>query len=294
MGQSATDSLNMFESTDGIRWYLGSPSGSANYVPNGSCTPVGCVRDPSIAKFGSTWWIAHTCVGALSGPHEWCLASSSDLVTFSSATQISTNAFSSSLDVLAPEWVKNPDGTPYLTAGSCPHIAMALSDLSSSFAVYESHPTNCADFTQPWSTPVVMAVTGETTYFDPMVVCRGSGTNEACTGSGDTFYLWYSHIDLGSAQNVQYASSSTLTGTYTRLSPGGNWIGGSTNQEGPMTIKLSDRWRTYYDQVPGAVGDIQTGQISYIDSFDSWATWSAPKYINSPIQAKHGTVIPYP
>jgi hypothetical protein len=272
---------------------------SYNVTNNSTCAAPagvnGCVRDPSIAKFGSSWWVAHTCVAPASDVAEFCLTSSTDLQHWASpAIFVSTSSFSNSLSDLAPEWVKNPDGTIYLDSGSCPHITVDLSNKSNVFKIYETHPTDCADFSQPWTTPILLTVTGETTIFDPFMICQSPGGG-TCTGTGDTFYLWYSHIDLGTDQNVQYASASTITGTYTRQSPGGDWIHGGINQEGPGIIKLSNRWRVWFDKVPAPPGDIADGQLYYSDSFDNWTTWTVPAPMSSQgIQIKHGTIIPYP
>lgn len=265
-------------------------------APSSTCLgQSGCVRDPSIVKLASTWWVAHTCVSPASDVHEFCLTSTTDLSTFASpAILVDTSSFSATLSDLAPEWVKNPNGTAYLDAANCPHIAVAISDKTSVFNIYETHPTVCTDFTQPWTTPVQLVVTGEGPIFDPFLICESSSSGGTCTGSGDTFFLWYAHIDLSVDQNVQYASSATMTGTYTRQSPGGDWIHGGVNQEGPGIIKLSDRWRMWFDRVPAPPGDIADGQINYADSFDNWATWTLPLPFNTPTQAKHGTMIPYP
>lgn len=289
MGLGAVDSLNIFESQDGVAFN--------RPLETSYCS--GCVRDPSIAKFGSTWNVVHTCANAVSDTHQFCLTTTTDLQIMTATHLVDTSSFSNTLRDWAPEWVKNPDSTPYLDSGGCPHVTLTLTDGSSSFALYETHPTNCADFTQPWSTPVSLTVTGGGLMLDPFMVCLSPGGG-ACTGTGDTFYLWYVQLVLSTTQFVQYASSSTLTGTYTQISPGGNWAGwGTPNQEGPMLIKLADRWRIYFDLVPSTPGDISDGQINYSDSFDNWATWTAPHPIQSSIygkylQAKHGTVITLP
>jgi hypothetical protein len=295
VGQSAQDKLNIFRSGDGVVWNVDAPNGY-NPTGNATCASGGCVRDPSIAKFGSTWYVLHTCVSNNLDVHEFCLTNSNDdLHTFQSpATFVDTSSISATLSDLAPEWAKNPSGTPYLDAGGCPHAVFALSNKVNSFAIYETHPTNCSDFTQPWTTPVQLVVTGEGQIFDPMLVCR-SASNGTCTGSGDEFDLWYCHIDLGVRQNVQWAKASSITGTYTRQSPGGDWINGGINQEGPMVIKLADRWRLYFDMVSFPPGNITDGEINYADSFDDLASFTNPHAIDSgATQAKHGTVIPYP
>lgn len=251
----------------------------------------GCsVRDPDIAKFGSTWWLIHTCPeSAASGG--FCITNSTDLEHWSNfATSTAVNA---AAEGYAPNWVHNPDGTPYLDSGGCPHAFVVIN----AFQIGETHPTDCSNFTGNWSTTEVIALpTGEMVedQLDPFPICV-SPTGGTCTGTGDTFYLWYVELTPNTTEFINYASGSTLTGQYTLVSPGGNWAGwGSPTQEGPALLKLSDRWRLYFDKIPDAPGDLTDGQINYSDSFDNWATWTAPLPINTLFQAKHGTVIKYP
>jgi hypothetical protein len=295
VGLNSVDSLNMFASNDGQNWQLGTPSGAADYTPASGCGTNGCVRDPSIAKFGSTWDLVHTCIAALSATARFCITDSTDLVNWSAASFISTSGASMSLDAQAPEWVKNPDGTVYLDGSSCPHLIVTLSDQTSTWTLWEMHPTNnCSNpIIASWSTPVQLTITGEGQTLDPYMVCVGS-SGGTCTGSGDTFYLWYVHLDVNTDEYIQYATSSTITGTYTKISAGGNWAGwGAPTQEGPCIIKVGSTWIMYFDRIQGTPGDLTTGQINYSES-TNLTSWTPAVPIISAIQAKHGTVIPYP
>ena len=289
MGQSGANQLHSFLSPDGISWEEILTSYNCNSHPS-SCY----VRDPDVAKFGSTWWLVHTCGNAAFG--QFCITHSTDLKNWSNvvlATVGTTN-----VPTYAPNWVHNPDGTPYIDRGGCPHAAVVYQPgiTTAPYELAETHPTNCSDFTQPWTTAQVLTISGEsiTNQLDPYIVCvsPGGGT---CTGTGDTFYLWYLELQLSTSEYINYASSSSVTGPYTRVSPGGNWAGWPTpTQEGPALIKLSDRWRMYFDNVGHPPGDLSDGQIYYSDSFDNWATWTTSEPVSTQIQAKHGTVIPYP
>ena len=289
MGLSNTNNLNIFTSSDTATWGL--LNAQTSY-----CT--GCVRDPSIKKFGSTYQLVHTCEDATGDLHRWCRSSSTDLQSWVTLQGVDTSALSSSLHIYAPEWVANTDGTPYIDGGGCPHVTMTATNGSTTYASYESHPTDCSDFTQPWSTPVLLSVTGEDhPQIDTFMVCVGIGGGN-CTGFGDTFFLWYERLVLNTTEYTQYASASTLTGTFTRISNGGDWANfGAPTQEGPALIRLfngtSYFWRLFFDRVPDPPGDLTNGQINYSDSSDNWATWTSPNPITSaPLQAKHGTVIP--
>ena len=286
MGQSNIDQLDMYQSPDGIIFGQIPVSYDCN-SHSGGCY----VRDPDIAKFGSTWWVIHTCGNAGNG--QFCITSSTDLDTWTNVQLVSLA--STTVPTYAPNWVHNPDGTPYLDNGGCPHAMVVYQPSGSTYELAETHPSNCADFTQPWTAAQVLTVTGESNQeLDPYVVCESMGGG-ICTGTGDTFYLWYVSLVLSTTQYIQYASSSTVAGTYTLISPGGNWAGWPTpNQEGPAIIKLSDRWRIYFDNVGHPPGDLGDGQLWYSDSFDNWATWSTAQPISTQIQAKHGSVIPYP
>jgi hypothetical protein len=287
VGQSNANQLHVFQSPDGITWGETPLSYNCNLHPNGCY-----VRDPDVAKFGSTWWMVHTCGAAGNG--QFCITSSTDLINWSNytlATESSTN-----VPTYAPNWVHNPDGTPYLDSNGCPHVTVVYQPNNSTWEIAETHPTNCSSFTGTWSQAQVLArPTGESDQqLDPYIVCVGSSGGN-CTGSGDTFYLWYVELVPNTSQYVNYASSSTLTGQYTLVSAGGNWAGFPTpSQEGPAIIQLSDRWRLYFDRIPDAPGDLTDGQIFYSDSFDNWATWTAATPVSTQVQAKHGTVIPYP
>lgn len=278
----------MFQSTDGKVF------GQIPVSYNCNTGVSGCsVRDPDIAKFGSSWYVIHTCPPA-AGMGFWCWTKSTDLNIWDNFRKANEGGV---VGNYAPNWVHNPDGTPYIDGGGCPHVFHVYQPSGPTYQIAETHPTNCSDFTQAWTAPNILPLpVGEmvSNQLDPYVLCvsPGGGT---CTGTGDTFYLWYLELTLSTSEFINYASASSITGTYTLVSPGGNWAGwpGPT-QEGPALLKLPDRWRIYFDLVPGTPGNLTGGQIWYSDSFDNWATWTPAISIATQIQAKHGTVIGYP
>lgn len=261
-GAYPNDHFALFFSLGGIDW----TGGAGNYS-----TPL---RDPSITRINGTWWLAHTSIPDVSS---FQVASSPDLRTWSNPITVTVLPLSA-LHCWAPEWFIDSDGSPHVT------IAITQGGNLGPFTIYELHPTN-ADFTS-WSAPSPLVITGEGNPIDPYL-----------TKVAGTYYLWY--VAWGASnphEYIQYASSSTLTGTYT-LQRTGNWAGwgGLANGlEGPSLIQLADRWRLYFDDVlPLYSSDL--GNIAYSDSFDNWATWTHPVLISTgQIRAKHGTVIPYP
>ena len=319
LGLSGTDQLEMFGG-NGKQWEKMTISYSAGASCNGATK---CVRDPDGTYFGSKYIILYTCADALSNVHQFCMTTTTDpfsgcvgslgTCTFTSTQFVDTTSLSGSLSNWNPNWARNPDGTKYLDGSGCPSVTFVGTNGTTSFKLYETHPTNnCSDPSTvgtTWSTPVQLVVDTETqTYLDGTVTCISpAGGN--CTGTGDTFYLWYIHLVLSTTQFVQYATSSTMTGSYTRQSAGGDWLGlGLTNEEGPNLICADipfvtscSNWRLYFDNVGAAVGNLTSGQLNYTNctsgcgtqSFSA-GTWSATASIQTIDQAKHGAVVPSP
>lgn len=218
-------------------------------------------------------------------------------MNFATYQYVSTTAYSTSLLTYAPEWVKNADNSTYLDGGNCPHLVMVSTNGSSSFSIIEQHPiTNCSNPAisgTMWSTPVLMTQM-DTYMLDPFIVFDGTNFN-----------LFYVDIVLNTNQSIQYGTSTTLTGTYTKQSSGVNWTGfqngGQINQEGPMLICMNyttscQQWRIFFDQIGNLPGDLADGQIFYSTSSGGSlsGTWSIPTNIDTTVQAKHGTVIAWP
>jgi hypothetical protein len=299
------------------------PSG---YTPNGSyfsmpatmtytstpCTGSpsnGCVRDPAIGKLGSTWWVPYTCVGETT-PETFCMTSTTTLANALSGTSPTWSATAEITipggltTAIAPEFVRNPDGTMWLSSSTgCPSVAFIDTDSSTFWRFYETHPTgSCTTSTNlasaTWSSAAALVTTGDSsTVLDPYIVCiHGSiAVPVNCTGTSDMYYMWYIHLISVTSEFIQYSSSSTLTGTYTKISANGDWMGlGGTTQEGPKIITFGGNWRFFYDRVQGVPGDLLTGQMNWADSTDNWATFPNAKVLVTQQQAKHGTVIPYP
>lgn len=294
-GKNAQDTLQMFFSSDSVNWTQSS-------VSYGNAT--GNLRDPSIAKIGSKYFLAHTCndgpYGGIVATAQWCFSSSSNLQSWANVSTISTSSYSGTLFDWAPEWVKNANNTIYLDGSSCPHLVMTSTDGASTYTIIEQHPTsNCSDPSMSgttWSTPVALTAM-DSFMLDPFISYDGTHFN-------------FFYVDLVSPnESIQWGQGSTLTGTYTKQSSGSNWTGFQNGnmiiQEGPALLCLTysgtfpsgscSQWQITFDQVGASGGgNITDGQLFYSRSTALGSGWSTATNINTPVQAKHGTIIPYP
>lgn len=231
-------------------------------------------RDPSITYYGGKYWVAHT--HAISGGNlrDFYLTSSTDLINWSAPISVDTSAAQSGvIETWAPEWFLDPADSGL----SSVHVFVMVRGLDTNHQIYEIHPT-AADFST-WSTPVLITITGQSNVLDPFVVYKGS-----------SYYLWFKDE---ATHYICYASSTTLTGTYT-VQESGDWAGWGQPQEGPALLNLGgspERWRIYMDDYQSS---LTAGQLYYSDSTDDWANWTARVAINTPGQAKHGTMIQVP
>lgn len=272
---SGQGSLEVGFSTDQINW----------------CYPliqVGTsIRDPRVLKNSGTYYLISTTGGITS----WGCQTSTDFVSWSAVTAISvTGGGLAPSNTWAPTWFTDTDGSI--------HVISAIATTGfTNFQMYEQHPTGGANFcTGTWSNPSLITITGMTSVIDPWVTCRDSGNN-VCTSlsTGKTYYIFYT-ICCASREFGQYASATTLTGTYTNVGTG-NWAGWLTTTtdiiEGLQVIQISGAWRAFFDYLPAA--GFAPGQIYYSDSTDNWVTWSTKQPIaTAPWEAKHGQILSYP
>lgn len=269
---SSTGIYEVFRSEDLTNWNAQTISYDCLTSPG----PNG-VRDPSITLYNGTYYLIHTntCTSPYSG---WIISwsQSSNGLVWSNHTQLDLTQMGipAATTSWAPEWFIDPNASGL----SSVHAFLTVSTTGSSpgaFQVYEIHPT-ASDFST-WSNAELVTVTGVSSLIDVFPIYKSG-----------TYYLWYKLQD-GSC-NIQYASSSTLLGTYTNVKTG-NWAG-FTNQgcvEGPALIQTSTGYRLFLDL---DFNSLSEGQINYSDSTgSSWASWTAITPISTPSQAKHGTAI---
>ncbi|MEU3275810.1 glycoside hydrolase family 43 protein [Streptomyces antibioticus] len=147
----------------------------------------------------------------------------------------------------APEWFVDADGSVYVIV-SCSTTADEWI-----FTPYLLRATNSA--LTGWSSPVALSGLGAN-HIDTFLVRTGSAYH-AFTKNETTKY-------------IEYATASSLAGPYT-ISRTGDWAGWGSHREGPALTQLdSGAWRLFFD----GYGD---GSYYYSDSYDTFATWSAPR-----------------
>jgi len=212
----------------------------------------------AVAKIGSTWWTAHE--EPPSFPHGG-LASSTDGLNW---TRVMDLDFDGS-PVGAPSWFVDP-------ADSSVHL-LFFTGSGSSAVIKEAHPTN-AGFTTWSSTTALSGIA--TGSFDPFIV-KLSGT----------YYCWYKNEV---SKYIEYATASALTGPYTVIKSG-DWAGWGKAEEISLVQISGAHWRAYFGTLNAAADTVFP--MSYSDSFDSWATWSAPVPLNPQIYY-NGVVIVRP
>ncbi|MFF7922376.1 glycoside hydrolase family 43 protein [Streptomyces mirabilis] len=162
----------------------------------------------------------------------------------------------------APEWFVDSDGSVHVI------VSCSTTDNEWIFTPYVMKAANSALTT--WSSPVALSGIGAN-HIDTFIVKIGS-TYHAFPKNETTKY-------------IEYATASSLTGPYT-ITRTGDWAGWGGTREGPSVIQLDNgAWRIFFD----GYGD---GSYYYSDSYDTFATWTAPKKLPGISgTARHFTVI---
>ncbi len=189
---------------------------------------------------------------------------STDLVNWTE-TSIDLSGTPSAYHIGAPEvYVEN--GVVYLLY----HNVNAAGTV---FAFYEVHQQTAGNFAS-WTSPVEMTWTSAPSQpIDAFVRKVGS-----------TYNLYYKE----DADNyIERATATALTGPYT-VQDADDALGLGTPLEGQSIVTLlSGNLRMFVDRYTGS-------GMSYTDSTDSGATWSAKTYLAAPIQGRHGTAVRLP
>ena len=213
------------------------------YVP-----ASGSQRDPALLLDTDDYhWVCHT----NSTNSYFTVIKSNDFSSWEVAANVDMSDIANLHYVWAPQWFVDSDGTVHV------FVACSTSSSTSNFQIYEVHPTNTA--MSSWSTPVAITISGESNVIDPFVVLKNS-----------TYYMWYKQE---TTDYIQYASSATLTGTYTNVETG-DWAGWGKNPiENPVLIQIDDdTWRIYFQEHDG----FDPAHEWYSESTDDWSTWSTP------------------
>ncbi len=257
--ESDPNKLFLLISGDGEDWKI---------VKAGGVYNPAALRDPSIVFHSNKWWVAYTndSGGAV---HQFSVASSDDLLTWAFVANVDMTGIAGAYSVWAPEFFVDDDGLHVL-------VAVSTGGVWTNFQIYETHPTNAT--LTAWSAPVKLNVTGKANIIDPFLVKRGG-----------TYYLWYKQQT--DPTYIEYASSATLTGTYTVVQSG-DWAGWGSGIEGQSLVQVdADTWRLYFDDYIG-IGTPGNG-IFWSESSDDWATWSAPVITTTPgsVHYSHPTIL---
>lgn len=280
------------QSPDGINF----KNRPINYFPNAATVGT---RDPS--KFydpvADKYFIAHT---NADDPADQCtdfvILESTDDITYTHVTFVDCSSIANGVlnYTWAPEWFVDPaDGKVYILVSITPNGA----DVGAGGTPFGGYYLEALD-------PGVYSSWGLPQLLDTPDI-QNPNAGGGFSGGIDwimqvisgTYYLWYK--DEGAAVNkyIYYATSTSLTGTFTTqvgpyATPAGpaDWAGWGDNREGQFLLQLPNGdWRMYLDEI-GINYD-------YSDSDDQFATWGALAPITDNFafgQRQHGTVVLLP
>jgi hypothetical protein len=216
--------------------------------------PTGVLRDPSIVKRGSTYYVAYTWQSWTTNSTYFAVARSTDLRNWTNIATV-PSGISSTQNVWAPE---------FYIEGSTVRVIVSVRQTtnSSGFRPYVFTAQN-SDLTS-WSGPQQMGGLGYN-YIDTYVVKSGS-TYHAFTKNESTKY-------------IERWTSNSLTSGWARQ--GTLW---SSGYEGPSLVRLDNgQYRIYVDKYTN--GGIWTATSS---NLTSWTGLSSVGCSG----CRHGTAIP--
>jgi hypothetical protein len=246
--------VNVYQSDDATDFRLLRASA---YTP-----PAGRIRDASVIKHtDGYYYITYT-------THTW--QDTSTTIGFARSSDRTNWTFLYDYTVpianlsraWAPEFFVDSDGSVNIL------VSCSTTNDEWIFTPYLLRATNSA--LTAWSSPVALSGIGAN-HIDTFVVKIGS-TYHAFTKNETSKY-------------IEYATATALAGPYT-IRRTGNWAGWGGTREGAALVQLDNSaWRIFFD----GYGD---GSYYYSDSYDTFATWSAPKKLPGISgTARHFTVI---
>ncbi|MEU4872143.1 AbfB domain-containing protein [Streptomyces sp. NPDC021608] len=162
----------------------------------------------------------------------------------------------------APEWFVDGDGSVNVI------VSCSVTSNEWIFTPYLLKAANSA--LTAWTSPVALSGIGPN-HIDTCIVKVGS--------------TYHAFTKNETAKYIEYGTASNLAGPYT-ITRTGDWAGWGSYREGPSVIQLDNgAWRIFFD----GYGD---GNYYYSDSYDAFATWSAPKALPGISgTARHFTVV---
>ena len=273
-----TEKLFILNSQDGITW----TQAPVDYIPADSGNGV---RDPSIAyNFKTdTIWLVHTNTLAADFKKFSVAVSANHGRFFYPTTEVDMSAVVSGANALvwSPEWAHAEDGSLWLDGTGLPHVFVAASSTGTSdtgFQLYEVHPGNVNDWSQPWSVPVQVTGTSlPNNMIDPYPLVDGA-----------TISMWYKNENTKFVE-VMSTTLAALTSGYT-IARSGDWAGWGGPLEGMGPIRMSmNQWRIYLD-AQGS-GMYYSDSFNNVTGYDAGVPYTAKALITSPFTVQHGTVI---
>ncbi len=246
--------INIESSDDGINFsdFEQNPIWSN---PDNDSPAIAAARDPSIVYYHNIYYMVYSAIpynGGFDSNTVFGLATSSDLKNWNFVGDISVTSIGTVYWTWAPSLLVDASGNLHV------YVSVAPDGSDSTFSIYEMHPTNPSATT--WSVPALMLGTNK---IDADTVYNNG-----------TYYLWYKNE---TTKYIEYATSSSPTGPFT-VAETGNWAGWGTGFEAPCPVQISaNDWRIYLDEYQN------TSFIHYSDSYDNFATWTAPLPISTPI-----------
>jgi Glycosyl hydrolases family 43 len=252
---SSQSNLYVYQSSDGLNFH-------ALAAPATFTSPTGYLRDPSITRIGSRYYVAYTDNTFANDNHTFGIAYSTNLINWTFLTSVTMP--SGTFKTWAPEWFKDTDGSI--------NIIVNLNRTNSGDSNFIPHLVTALNSSlTSWSAATPLAGIGPN-YIDAFPVKIGN-TYHIFTKNETTKY-------------IEQATASKLGGPYTFVGTG-NWAGWGQYLEGPALYQLDDgTWRIIMD-------GYNAGSFWYSDSHDLFHSWTAKQKLPDGLSGvvRHGTVL---
>lgn len=233
--------LNLFYSGDGVT--------VEGHGPNPVYAPATGVRDPSLRKIGSTWFLAYG-FDQTTSQKSFAVASSPDLMNWTLVTTIDVSSTTNIAQAWAPELTIDSNGDVY--------IFYTNDTASATLEMWYVKATDATGLTT-WGTPTKLSWTSQPT----------KAMDATFQQVGSTWYMFY-----GDNNYICRATASSLLGPWT-TDKTGDWAGWGINREAPELVRVSNtKWRLYIDRYAGTSPNWTYPGYAYTESSDL-ATWSA-------------------
>lgn len=202
----------------------------------------GALRDPSCINYKSVWYCAYTrasnppvtSIGFISAPSlngPWTMLQN-----------VSLSGVTSAYAAWAPDFFLDSSGILHI------FVPVSTSSSTTNFQIYEIHPTSNPPFdaNTTWSSPVEVTGTSlPSDMIDPYMVYSGS-----------TYYLFFKN-DASGSQQVEVASSSSLTSGYTILNSAVTPSNGNCEGASILPASIPETFPVVgtFNMINGATGD---------------------------------------